>query len=65
MRQITLSIPEKHYLFFTELINKLGFVTIENEIPKWQKEETLQTIAKIKRGEVTTRDWNTAKKELF
>jgi len=31
MKQITLNIPEKKYLFFMELIKNLGFVKIQSE----------------------------------
>jgi hypothetical protein len=40
MKQVTLNIPEKKYLFFMELIKSLGFVKIQSE-QKLYKENQL------------------------
>ncbi len=39
MKQITLNIPDKKYVFFKELIENLGFVKIESEQKLYNEEQ--------------------------
>ncbi len=39
MKQITLNIPDKKYVFFKELIENLGFVKIERELKLYNEEQ--------------------------
>lgn len=40
MKQVTLNIPEKKYLFFMELIKNLGFVKIQSEQKLYKESQT-------------------------
>lgn len=40
MKQVTLYIPEKKYLFFMELIKSLGFVKIQSEQTLYNENQT-------------------------
>ena len=40
MKQVTLNIPEKKYLFFMELIKNLGFVKIQSEQKLYKENQT-------------------------
>lgn len=40
MKQVTLNIPEKKYLFFMELIKNLGFVKIQSKQKLYKENQT-------------------------
>lgn len=45
MKQITLSVPDEKYEFFVELLQSLGFVSINDfEIPEAQQKLVLERI---------------------
>ncbi len=67
MKQITLNIPDNKYKFFLELISDLSFVKIEEDetIPQQQMDEVANRLSKIEKGEMKTRSWQEAKKDIF
>jgi hypothetical protein len=63
MKQVTLSIPDKKYSFFIELVNSLGFVKkIDGETSQAREEildgvrEAVQEMNLIKQGKLKARD---------
>ena len=41
------------------------FVNEENAIPQWQQDEVNRRLQLIENGEIKTRSWNEAKKDIF
>jgi hypothetical protein len=60
MKQVTLNIPEKKYLFFMELIKNLGFVKIQSEQKLYKEnqafvdevQESLNQVEKHLKGKI-------------
>jgi hypothetical protein len=67
MKQITINIPDHKYQFFMELIKSLKFVKVEEPeaIPQWQQDEVSKRLDLIEKGEMKTRSWKKAKKDIF
>ena len=67
MTQIVLNIDDDKYSAFIEFIKTLNYVSVSNEdsIPSWQKVEVEDRLIKIESGEMKTRSWHDAKKEIF
>lgn len=67
MKEITLHIDENKFKTFLDFIKTLDYVSISNEtnIPKSQQEEVSRRIKLIKKGEMKTRSWDEARKEIF
>ena len=68
MKQITLSIPDSKFKTFLEFIKTLEYVSINKateEIPEWQKNKVNERAELINRGEMKTRTWKEAEKDIF
>jgi hypothetical protein len=66
MKEVTLKIPDKKLRFFLELVKELGFeIHDEIKIPEEQQEEVNARLELIDNGEMNTRNWEEAKKEIF
>ena len=65
--KVILDIPENKYQFFLELVRNLTFVKEEDSdtIPQWQQEEVSKRLQLIEKGEMKTRSWHEAKKDIF
>ncbi len=65
--RITLDIPENKYKFFLELMNNLNFIKVEEseEVPQWQQDEVARRLDLIEKGELKTRNYEEAKKDIF
>ena len=65
--KITLDIQDNRFDTFLEFIKTLDYVSISNEdeIPQWQRDEVKSRLKLIKKGEVKTRSWKEAKKDIF
>jgi hypothetical protein len=65
MKEITLKIPEKNFQFFMELVNKLGFVEIEDnaiEVPEHHKKIIGERLKKLKKKELL--EWSKVKDDF-
>lgn len=67
MKQITLNIEEGKYQDFISFIKTLDYVSVsqDQQIPDWQKEEISNRLSKLESGEITSRSWEEAKKDIF
>jgi len=67
MKQITLNIADKKFKAFLEFIKTLDYVSIskEEEIPDWQQEEVKKRLDLVDKGEMKTRSWDKAEKDIF
>jgi len=67
MKQITLNIADKKFKAFLEFIKTLDYVSIskEEEIPEWQQEEVKKRLDLVDKGEMKTRSWDEAEKDIF
>ncbi len=65
--KITLDIQDNRFDTFLEFIKTLDYVSISNEdeIPQWQRDEVKSHLKLIKKGEMKTRSWKEAKKDIF
>jgi hypothetical protein len=65
--RITLDIPDNKYKFFLELVNSLDFIKIEESeaVPQWQQDEVARRLDLIEKGELKTRSYEEAKKDIF
>ena len=65
--KITLDIDDSRFDAFLSYIKTLDYVTIKKEdvIPQWQQEEVNKRLQMIDQGEMKTRSWDEAKKEVF
>lgn len=58
MKQLTLNIPDNQYAFFLELVQKLGFVTIEEQdIPEEHKAIVRERMKKSNQNPDRLLDW--------
>jgi predicted nucleotide-binding protein (sugar kinase/HSP70/actin superfamily) len=79
MKQITLNIEESKFKAFLTYIKSLDYVSVskeitskyknlensESEIPKWQEDVVNKRLKDIDSGEMKTRSWDKAKKDIF
>ncbi len=67
MKQITLSVEEKKYKTFMNLIETLDYVSIADEtsIPMTQQQEVESRVNLLQSGEMTSRSWEEAKEAVF
>lgn len=65
--KITLDIQDSRFDTFLNFIKTLDYVSInqEEEIPQWQQDEVNRRIQLIDKGEMITRSWDEAKKDIF
>lgn len=66
MKEIILKVPDHKVDFIKELIEQLGLDLYEKpEISEEQREEIKKRLELVDSGEMSTRDWKKAKKEIF
>ncbi len=65
--KITLDIQDSRFDTFLSFIKTLDYVSInqDNEIPHWQQDEVNRRLQLIDKGEMKTRSWDEAKKDIF
>jgi len=65
--KITLDIQDNKFDTFLRFIKTLDYVSInkEDEIPQWQQDEVNKRLKLINSGEMKTRSWEEAKKDVF
>lgn len=65
--KITLDIQDSRFDTFLNFIKTLDYVSInqEEEIPQWQQDEVNKRLQLIDKGEMITRSWDEAKKDIF
>ncbi len=65
--KITLDIQDSRFDTFLSFIKTLDYVSINKEdaIPQWQQDEVNKRLQLIEKGEMKTRSWNQAKKDIF
>lgn len=66
MKEIILNVPDHKVNFVMELIEQLGLeVQQETEISDEQQREVNRRLDLIESGEMSIRNWDEAKKEIF
>jgi hypothetical protein len=61
MKQLTLNIPDNQYAFFLELVQKLGFVKIEElDVPEEHKTIVRERMKKSRQDPDRLLDWEQA-----
>lgn len=66
MRQLTINVPDDKIDFFIELFENLGITTTEDfDVPKWQVNEVQRRMDLMEKGEIKSRSWDEAKKDIF
>jgi hypothetical protein len=68
MKQLILKIEESKFKAFLDFIKTLDYVSVSGEsetIPQWQQDEVNKRIELIEKGEMQTRRWKEAKKDIF
>ena len=67
MKQIVLNIEDSKYKAFFSFIKTLDYVSVSSEgaIPVWQQEEVSKRLKLIENGQMKTRSWDEAQKEIF
>ena len=65
--KITLDIQENRFNTFLDFIKTLDYVSVKKEdtTPEWQQEEVSNRLQLIEKGEMKTRSWHEAKKDIF
>ncbi len=65
--KITLDIKDSRFNTFLAFIKTLDYVSVNKEeaIPLWQQEEVNKRLDLIAKGDMNTRNWNEAKKDIF
>jgi hypothetical protein len=66
--KITLEIQDERFKTFMDFIQTLDYVSVKKDeevLPKWQEEEVNRRLELIESGEMKTRDWEVAKKDIF
>jgi hypothetical protein len=65
--KITLDIKDSKFNTFLAFIKTLDYVSVnkEEEIPLWQQEEVNKRLTLIAKGDMNTRNWTEAKKDIF
>ena len=67
MKQIVLNIEESKLKAFLDFIKTLDYVSVSKgeAIPAWQQDEVNRRIQLVEKGEMKTRNWEEAKKDIF
>ena len=68
MKRITINVEESKYRTFLSFIKTLDYVSISDEddfIPQWQQKEVDQRQQKVDNGQMGTRSWEEARKDIF
>jgi|AntRauTorcE11897_2_1112592.scaffolds.fasta_scaffold29348_2 hypothetical protein len=67
MKRITLNIEEENYQAFLNFLKTLNYVSISEgyEIPESHKTEVKERLEEIEKGNIKTRSWEEAKKDIF
>ncbi len=67
MKQIVLNIEDSKFKAFFSFIKTLDSVSVSNEevVTAWQQEAVNKRIQLVEDGEMTTRKWDEAKKDIF
>ena len=67
MKQLILDIEESKFKTFLSFIKTLDYVSVSEEeaIPQWQQEEVNRRLQLIEEGDMKTRSWDEAKKDIF
>lgn len=65
--KITLDIQDSRFDTFLAFIKTLNYVSVSKQeaIPQWQQEEVNSRLQLIEKGEMKTRSWDDAKKDIF
>ena len=65
--KITLDIQDSRFDTFISFIKTLDYVSIKKEdvVPQWQQDEVNNRLQLIEKGEIKTRSWDEAKKDIF
>lgn len=66
--KVTLNIKDNKPSAFINFIKSLDFIKVEDSeqsIPQWQQDEVTQRLDMIENGEMITRSWDEAKKDIF
>lgn len=65
--KITLDIQDSRFDTFLNFIKALDYVSINKDegIAQWQQDEVNKRMELINKGEMKTRSWNEAKKDIF
>lgn len=65
--KVTLDIQDNRFDTFLNFIQTLDYVSINKEetIPQWQQDEVNKRLELINSGQMKTRSWNEAKKDVF
>ena len=65
--KITLDIQDSQFDTFLSFIKTLDYVAVnqENETSQWQQDEVNRRLQLIENGEIKTRIWDEAKKDVF
>jgi len=65
--KVTLDIQDSRFDTFLSFIQTLDYVSINMEevIPQWQQDEVNKRLELINSGEMKTRSWDEAKKDIF
>lgn len=67
MKQLILNIEESKYSAFLSFIKTLDYISISDAeaIPQWQQDEVNKRLQSIEKGEMKSRDWEEARKDIF
>lgn len=67
MKQIILNIEDSKFKAFLSFIKTLDYVSVAKEevVPVWQQEEVEKRLQLVENGEMQSRSWDEAQKEVF
>lgn len=67
MKKVTLNVEESKFKAFLTFIKTLDYVSVSDEldIPLEQQHEVERRLKLIEKGEMKTRSWDEAKKDIF
>ncbi len=67
MKQLILNIEDGKFKAFLNFIKTLDYVSMpeEDAVPQWQEEEVSKRLEQIENGDMSTRLWSEAKKDIF
>jgi len=67
MKQLVLNVEESKFKSFLSYLRTLDYVSISDDqkVPQWQQDEVAHRLARIDKGDMQTRDWEEARKDIF
>jgi hypothetical protein len=67
MRPLLLHIGDSQYKAFLSYVRTLDCVSVDegDDIPQWQQDEVARRLELIESGNMTTRSWDEASKDIF